>query len=58
MRFGAHEGHAQGRPSDGEDGTAVEKELRQGQVGTLQASGEKDQKNDPKGQATRRKNAS
>lgn len=52
------EGHAQGRKADGKDGETVEEAVRAGQVGTLQTSGEKDQKNDSKGQATRRKNAS
>ena len=52
------EGPAEGRAPDGEDGKAVEEAVRSGQVGALQTSGEKNQKNDPKGQETRRKDAS
>ena len=51
-------GHAEGRAADGTDGKAVEKAVQGGQVGALQASGKKDQKDDQKGQTTCRKDAS
>ena len=52
------ESHAQSRKADGKDGEAVEEAVRAGQVGTLQTSGEKDQKNDQKRQASCREDAS
>ena len=51
-------GHAEGRAPNGTDGETVEEAVQGGQVGTLQTSGEKDQKDDSKGQTTRRKDAS
>ena len=50
-------GYAEGRKSDGKNGKTLEEAVWAGQVGTLQASGKKDQTNDQKRQTTRRKDA-
>lgn len=49
--------HSESRKADGKDGKAIEETVWAGQVGTLQASGKKDQTNDQKRQTTRRKDA-
>lgn len=58
MRFKQVTGHSEGRAADGTTGKECRKTVWQGQVGTLQASGKKDPKDDKKGQKARRKDAS
>lgn len=51
-------GHAQGRTPDGTDGEEVEEAVQESQGGPLQAPGQEDQEDDPKGQTPCRANAS
>lgn len=49
--------HQEGRAADGTPGKECRKTVRQGQDGALQTSGEKDAKDDKKGQKARRAHA-